>query len=106
MSILVVGTEPALSTTFVQSVQRYFVQYTVPALSSGGSAESTQTIAGLTTNSILLLQERIKTNSSVTGVAVAARCSTANSLCLTFMNNSISTLSGSTQSGYLLQFAF
>lgn len=106
MAILSVGVTPALSTTFITTVQRYFVNYTVPTLSSGGSAESTQTIAGLTTNSILVLQPRIANNSSVTGVQVLPRCSTANSLCLTFSNNSISTLSGSTQSGYLLQFGF
>src|SRR5262245_62084348 len=106
MSYITVGTSPVASTTAIQSIQRYFVEYTVPALSSGGSAQSTITLAGLTTNSILVMQERIQSNSSVVGVVINARCSTANSLCLLFTNNSVSTLSGSTQSGYLLQFAF
>ena len=92
------------STTTMDLVQKYFVQFTVPVLSSGGSAVSTQTIQGLTTSAVYVLQPRIELNSSVTGVWVQARCSTANSLAITFNNHSISTLSGSTQSGYLLQF--
>ena len=62
-------------------------------------------MTGLTTNSVLLLQNRLKTNS--TGdVDMAVRCSTVNELVILFRNQSGSTLSGSTQSGTLLQFGF
>lgn len=94
------------STTSIALAQRYFVQFTVPALSSGASAESTVTVTGLTTNSILVLQHRLKLNSTVTGVAVTPRCSTADELTVEFHNHSQSSLSGSTQSAYLMQFSF
>ena len=106
MSQLQVNTTPATSTTFGLMVQRYFVEFSVPTLSSAGSAVSTVTVIGLTTNSILILQPRVALNSTVAGVTISGMCSTANSLAITFANNSISTLTGSTQSGYLLQFAF
>jgi len=94
------------STTAVAKMQRYFVEFTVPALSSAGSAESTVTVVGLTTNSILVLQPRVKLNSTVTGVFITGRCSTADELVVEFHNGSLSTLTGSTQSAYVLQFAF
>lgn len=94
------------STSFIAGVQRYLVQYTVPALAAGAaSAESTVTVSGLTTNSVLVLQNRLLTNSTG-NVALAVRCSTADELTIMFSNQSGSTLSGSTQSGYLLQFRF
>ena len=94
------------STTPIADVERYLVQYTVPALSSGPFAsESTVTVAGLTTNSILMLQNRL-INNSTGQVSLHARCSTANELTIQFVSNDASTLSGSTQSGYLLQFRF
>jgi len=86
--------------------QRYFVEFTVPALSSASSAESTVTVLGLTTNSVILIQPRLKLNSTVTGVHVTARCSTADELVVEFHNTSQSSLSGSTQSAYVFQIAF
>lgn len=94
------------STTVFSKIQRYLVQATVPALSSVASAESTVTVTGLTTNSILILQNRVKLNSTVTGVTASARCSTADELVIEWHNVSASSLSGSTQSFYLLQFGF
>lgn len=94
------------STTAVAMMQRYRIDATVPALSSASSAESTVTVTGLTTNSILILQNRVKLNSTVTGVTATARCSTADELVIEWHNISQSSLSGSTQSFYLLQFAF
>lgn len=94
------------STTPVTLAQRYRVDFTVPALSSASSAESTVTLVGLSTSSILVLQNRIKLNSTVTGVTVNARCSTADELTIEFHNISQSSLSGSTQSAYLLEFRF
>ena len=100
------NTNPAVSTSFVQMIQRYRVDFTVPALSSASAAVSTVTVVGLTTNSILMLTPRQQNNSTIAGVTIEPRCSTADELSLTFMNCSVSSLSGSTQSGYLLQFAF
>jgi len=94
------------STTALFGIKRHLVQFTVPALSSAGSAESTVTVAGLTTNSILVFQPRVQMNSTVVGVFGTVRCSTANELVIEFHNGSLSTLSGSTQSAYLLQFLF
>ena len=92
------------STTAIKAVQAYRVDFTVPALSSGGSAASSVTVSGLTTNSVYIIQPRVALNSSIVGVQVNASCSTLGSLHLEFSNNSISTLTGSTQSGVLLQF--
>ncbi len=100
------NTNPAASTSFLQMVQRYRIDFTVPALSSNSADVSTVTVTGLTTNSILVFTPRQQVNSSVVGVYVTPRCSTANELTLTFLNGAVSSLSGSTQSGYLLQFAF
>ena len=87
-------------------VQRYLVQYTVPALSSQSAGEDTVTVTGLTTNSILAFSPRLQTNSTVVGVLIEPRCSTADELKMTFVNGSVSSLTGSTQSGYLLQYRF
>lgn len=101
-SSIVVGN----STSFLTGIQRYLVQYTVPAMSSGPFAtESTVTVTGLTTNSVLMLQNRL-INNSTGQVSLHARCSTANELTIQFVSNDASTLSGSTQSAYLLQFLF
>ena len=106
MAQITVNTTPATSTTAVLMMQRYLVQFTVPALSSNAADTSTATVTGLTTNSVLVLSPRVQPNSSVVGVEVHARCSTADELTLTFLNGSVSSLSGSTQSAYLLQFGF
>ena len=106
MAQINVNTSPATSTSFIQMAQRYFVEFSVPTLSSAGSAVSTVTVVGLTTNSLLILQPRVELNSTVAGVWIHGRCSTANSLAVTFTNNTLSTLTGSTGSAYLLQFSF
>ena len=100
---LILGTA---STSPVVMTQRYLVQATVPALSSGASAESTVTVLGLTTNSVLILQNRLILNTSVVGITATPRCSTADELTIEWHNISVSSISGSTQSFYLLQFAF
>lgn len=91
------------STFNMSMIQRYFVHFTVPALSSGAADVSTVTVNGLTTNSMLILQSRVQPNSTVVGVHVTGRCSTADELVVTYHNNSVSSISGSTQSAYLLQ---
>lgn len=94
------------STTPQALNQRYLVEWTVPALSSASSAESTVTVTGLTTNSCLFITPRTKLNSTVTGVFVTCRCSTADELVIETHNCSQSSLSGSTQSAYLFQISF
>ena len=94
------------STTTVRKAERYLVQFTVPALSGGASAESTVTLSGLSTNDCMFFTPRLTLNSTVTGVVAYPRCSTANELVLTISNHSQSSLSGSTQSGYLLVMSF
>jgi hypothetical protein len=106
MSNISVNTNPATSTTVCQLVQVYRVDYTVPVMSSYSASPSTVTVAGLTTNSVLILTPRLQTNSTVVGITMEPRCSTANELTITFLNESASSISGSTQSGYLLQFGF
>lgn len=100
------------STTFMSMVQRYRIDWTVPALSSAGLdasfADSTITLLGATTNSIFVFQERVNLNSTnSTGIFVSrVRCSTTDELRLTVANGGASTVSGSTMSAYLLQFRF
>ncbi len=96
----------AASTTPMALIQRYFIQFTVPALSSAASAESSVTVTGATTNAVYIFQNRVKLNSTVTGVFITPRCSTANEVVLEFHNCSQSSLSGSTQSGTLVQIGF
>lgn len=99
------ATAPAASTTSLRTIQRYLVQWTVPAIAADDVAETTVTVAGLTTNSILVLSPRVTVNSTVAGVTIHPRCSTVDELTIMQVNVG-STLSGSTQSAYLLQFAF
>ena len=112
MAILNVGVTPSLSTTFLTSIQRYRIDWTIPALSSAGIdlsfGDSTITVVGATTNSVYLFQERANLNSTnSTGLFVSrVRCSTADEIRITVANGGASTISGSTMSGYLLQFAF
>ena len=102
----------AQSTTAVAFIERYRVDWTVPALSSAGLdasfGDSTITVTGATTNSIYVFQERVNLNSTnSTGLFVSrVRCSTANEIRLTVANGGASTISGSTMSGYLLQIGF
>lgn len=92
------------STSPFAMIQRYRVDFSVPALSSNSAAASTYTVTGLTTNSILVFSPRLQNNSSVAGIFCEARCSTADELTLTIFNGSVSSVTGSTQSAYLLQF--
>jgi len=95
------------STSAIERIQRYLVQWTVPAMSSGSTAaESTITVTGLTTNSLLLLSPRVQVNSTVIGITIHPRCSTADELVLQQSKIGESSISGSTQSAYLLQFRF
>jgi hypothetical protein len=94
------------STTTITKIQRFRVDWTVPALSSGASDETTVTVTGLSTSDVMIFQPRVIINSTVAGVQVQARCSTANELVLSQGNISVSSLSGSTQSGYLLVVSF
>ena len=99
------------STSDIVFLQKYRIDWTVPALSSAGaagaSADSTVTVTGLTTGSVLLFGQTQQWNSTVDpGVIVTVRCSTVDELKITSHNVNASSLSGSTKSGTLLQFAF
>lgn len=99
------------STSALAYIQRYRVDWTIPALSSAGvtaaSADSTVTVAGATTNAMYILQQTQVYNSTNDPAVIAvARCSTANELRVTSINLGASTLSGSTVSGNLLQFGW
>ena len=99
------------STSFVTLVQKYRVDWTLPAVSSAGTAgasvDSTVTMTGLTTSSILVVgQTQIWNSTTDPGIIVTARCSTADELKITTVNTGPSSLSGSTKSFTLLQFGF
>lgn len=99
------------STTPLAYIQRYRVDWTLPALSSAGaagaSADSTITVTGATTNAMYIIQETQRWNSTVDpGIIVTGRCSTANELKVTALNVSASSISGSTVSANVLQFGF
>ena len=101
----------AASTTGISFFQRSLLEFTVPALSSAGTAgavsESTITLAGATTNSFILLQPRVALNSTITtGLRIDGRVSTAAELRLTITSVSNDTLTGSTMSAYLFQIRF
>ncbi len=100
----------ATSTTVFVTANRYVVQFTAPALSSGfaagaSAAESTFTVTGLSTGTVLTFTPTNPINALYN---VRARCSTANELQLCFSHNGISTLGTgeSTNRGVLLEFAF
>ena len=94
------------STTYFQTIRRVRIDFTVPELAANGAAVhgSSIALANLTTNAVIVVQPRTPLNSSVAGVHVQARCSTAGALHLTFMNGGGTTLSGSTMSAYALIF--
>ena len=94
------------STTPLILMQRSLIQFTIPALSSGGADETVEVaVTGLTTNAMIFIQQRQPYNSTiVAGVDVKGYCSTAGALRLAFFNNTLSTLSGSTASAYLWRF--
>lgn len=93
------------STTGLEGIERYLVQFTPPDLSSFANADSTFTVTGATTNASYVFTERLAINS--TGYIVTdVRCSTANEVTMRFTNVSGSTQSGSTNRGTLLQFRY
>jgi len=96
------------STTALSGIQRYVVQFTAPAMSSGidgGSTVSTVTVTGLTTGTVLAFTP---TNPINALYSVRAGCSTAAEAKLYFSHNGISTLGSgeSTNRGVLLEFRF
>ena len=91
------------STTAFVLVQKYTVEFTEPACAASTCVISTYVVTGLTTNSNLIFTPRMPVTPSY---AYAARCSTANELCITWTNVSGSTNSGSTNRGTLLAFNY
>ena len=96
------------STTGLQHIQRYVVQFTAPTMSSGidgGSTVSTHTVTGLSTGTVLSFTPTNPINALYT---VRPHCSTANELKMIFGHNGISTLGTgeSTNRGVLLEFRF
>lgn len=94
----------------VAAVNKYTVQFTAPALSSGfaagaSAAASTFTVAGLSTGTVLMFTP---TNPINTLYNLRAYCSTAAELNLVFSHNGISTLGSgeSTNRGVLVEFKF
>lgn len=111
LSVGVAGALVGLSTSALQLIQKYRIDWTLPALSTAGaagaSADSTVAVVGLTTSSILLFGQTQAWNSTLDpGIIVTVRCSTADELKITSHNVGPSSVSGSTKSGTLLQFAF
>lgn len=99
------------STSFLAYIQRYRVDWTMPALSSAGvnaaAADSTVTVTGATTNAMYILQQtQVYNSTSDPAIFAIARCSTANELRITSINLGASSLSGSTVSANLLQFGW
>ncbi len=97
------------STTAISNMQRFLLQFTIPALSSAGqgAASDTVTHASATTNAIYWVQQRVAYNSTeANAIRVTAICSTAAELRLQYWNHGASSLSGSTASAYLYQISF
>ena len=101
-----IGTDSTNSTTFFSGVQRYIIQFTPTALSSGPSFnESTITVTGLTTTANLVFTPR----TNMTGAySYLVRCSTAAELKFSESNQSASTIGTgeSTSRGTLLEFRY
>ena len=97
----------ATSTTAFGTVNRYVVEFTAPTLSSGllSGAESTYTVAGLSTGTVLVFSPTNPVNALYT---YRPRCSTANELVIAWGNIGDSTLGTgeSTNRGTVLQFTF
>lgn len=96
------------SGTALAEIRRFTVQFTAPTLSSGfaagaSAAESTYTVAGVSTGTLLVFTPTNPINALYN---VRARCSTADELTLCFSHNGISTLGSgeSTNRGVLIQF--
>ena len=93
------------STSPINAIERYYIQFTPPALAASTFASSTYTAAGLTTNAVLAFTPA----GAIAGsYSIRATCSTANELRLYFQNIGGSTIGTgeSTQHGTLLSFRF
>ncbi len=88
-------------------ITNYTVEFTAPLLSSGlvSAAESTYTVTGVSTGTVLMFTPTNPINALYT---VRARCSTVNELTLAWGNIGDSTLGSgeSTNRGVLMQFKF
>ena len=91
------------STTFFTLVQKYTVEVAPPALNASTGANSSYTVTGLTTNSVIVASPRMPLNVAYT---YRARCSTANELIINWLNVSASTQSDSTNRMTVLAFNF
>ena len=92
------------STTPIQTIQRYVVQFTEPDLAASSWVNSSYTVTGLTTNSCLMFTARMPLAAGY--VAADLRCSTADELVIRWENAGGSTISGSSNRGTLLEFQF
>lgn len=92
------------STSGLLRVQRYLVQFTPPAIAATTSAESTFTVVGLSTTSMLVFN----TMGSSGAYIITPRCSTGDELVLKFTNPWASTFGTgqSTGRGILYEFKF
>lgn len=99
---VVIGTG---STSPINAIERYYIEYTPPALAASTVTSSTFTAVGLTTNAALVFQPAGNISGSY---SIRATCSTANELRLYFQNIGGSTIGTgeSTQHGTLLSFRF
>lgn len=93
----------ATSTTGIVLIQRYPIDFTPAALAASTNTQSTVTVVGLTTNSVLAFTPRTPGLSAQ--YAFRVQCSTADELRLTQQNIAASTIGTgeSTASGWLLQ---
>ena len=101
-----IGSDSTNSTTALSGIQRYIIQYTPTALSSGPAFnESTITVTGLTTNAVLSFTARTNPTGAYTYMV---RCSTAAELRFSEGNMSASTIGTgeSTSRGTLLEYRF
>lgn len=102
------GVKIGASGSALVEARAFTVQFTAPALSSGvaeQAAESTYTVAGLSTGTVLMFTPTNPINAAYT---VRARCSTADELTLAWGHFGDSTIGTgeSTNRGVLLQFKF
>lgn len=97
----------ATSTSEFVTANKHVVQFTAPVLSSGTATgiESTHTVTGLSTGTVLMFTTTNPINAKYN---VRARCSTANEAVLAWSHDGTSTLGSgeSTNRGVLLEFRF
>jgi hypothetical protein len=91
------------STTALALVQRYTVEFKPPDIGASTGVVSTVTLAGLTTNAVLVFTARMPVNPCY---SFRVRCSTASELCFDWTNGGGSSQSDSTNRGTLLAFNF